>query len=87
MMAHAEPLRMTTYRLHRLQLFEDGPGWAVRIYAPSGGLFRPAELTIGRPDGLEDLMGQAMTLIDETMPRRPSFTLVEQPTPRPKHSR
>lgn len=67
------PLHVMTYRKHRLEIFEGGPGWAVRIDAQPEWALAPAILATGRLDGLEALIAEAQGLIDDASPFDPLF--------------
>jgi hypothetical protein len=66
-MADTRAVRLITYRRHRLQVVDQGPGWSVVIYHPSRGLFRPAMIETEQPDGLAALVAEAKSRIDESL--------------------
>lgn len=66
-MHDARAMRLITYRRHRLQIVDQGPGWSVVIYHPSKGLFRPALIETEQPDGLAALVAEAKSRIDDSL--------------------
>lgn len=66
-MPDARVVRLISYRRHRLQVVDQGPGWSVVIYHPSKGLFRPAMLETEQPDGLAALVADAKSRIDDSL--------------------
>lgn len=66
-MHDARAMRLITYRWHRLQIVDQGPGWSVVIYHPSKGLFRPALIETEQPDGLAALVAEAKSRIDDSL--------------------
>ncbi|MBR0663692.1 hypothetical protein GXW71_04905 [Roseomonas hellenica] len=66
-MQDARAVRLITYRRHRLQVMDQGPGWSVLIYHPSKGLFRPALMETAQPGGLAALVAEAKSRIDDSL--------------------
>lgn len=61
------PLQVLPYRGHRIEILDDGPGWAVRIYADHPSRAAPIELQVAAPHASEKLLSAARQAVDAAM--------------------
>jgi hypothetical protein len=60
-------IQVHSYRGHRIEVRDDGDGWAVLVYPRSGDRGAPETLRSGMPNGLAGLLAEARRQVDRRL--------------------